>query len=88
MMQKRRRAVTSATDREFLSTLQNWLRARPEILVLIRYSRAAGSKDFEFFSSFEALTTRFGQLNGSASCRWPLSALASRYGRRDRGCGS
>jgi hypothetical protein len=59
--------MTSAADREFLGTLENWFRARTEILVLVRYSRAAGSKDFEFFSSFETLVTRLDQLPPSTS---------------------
>src|SRR4051812_24079839 len=59
--------MMSATDPAFLSMLQSWLRAQPEILVLIRYSRAAGSKSFEFFSSFETLTARLGQLSPSTS---------------------
>jgi hypothetical protein len=45
----------SSTDKRFLATLDEWLRSQREILVLIRYSHAAGSKDFEFFSSFETL---------------------------------
>ena len=49
---------TSSTNARFLGTLDEWLRSRHELLVLIRYSHAAGSKDFEFFSSFEALTER------------------------------
>jgi hypothetical protein len=57
----------SATDPEFLGTLENWLDSLPEILVLIRYPRAAGSKDFEFFSSFDALSNRIRQLPSSTS---------------------
>ena len=49
---------TSSTDAAFLATLGEWLRGRQEILVLIRYAYAAGSKDFEFYSSFEALAGR------------------------------
>jgi hypothetical protein len=52
----------SATDPSFLGTLENWLRDLPEILVLIRYSHAAGNKDFEFFSSFGTLSNRIRQL--------------------------
>jgi hypothetical protein len=54
-------SYTSATDQEFLGTLESWLRSLPEILVLIRYP-ASGSRDFEFFSSFEALSNRIRQL--------------------------
>jgi hypothetical protein len=53
---------TSATDPTFLGTLESWLGGLPEILVLFRYSRAAGGKDFEFFSSFGALSSRIRQL--------------------------
>jgi len=52
----------SATDPKFLGTLESWLRDLPEILVLIRYSGAAGNKDFEFFSSFGILSNRIRQL--------------------------
>jgi hypothetical protein len=57
----------SATDPKFLGTLEGWLRDRPEILVLIRYSHAAGNRDFEFFSSFGALANRIRQLPPSTS---------------------
>ena len=52
----------SSTDKSFLATLGEWLRSEREILLLIRYSHMAGSKDFEFFSSFEALTERLTSL--------------------------
>jgi hypothetical protein len=52
----------SATDPKFFGTLESWLHGLPEILVLLRYSAAAGSKDFEFFSSFAALSNRIRQL--------------------------
>jgi hypothetical protein len=58
---------TSATDPKFLGTLESWLRDLPEILVLIRYSAAAGNKDFEFFSSFGTLSNRIRQLPPSTS---------------------
>jgi hypothetical protein len=35
--------------------------------VLIRYSKAAGNKDFEFFTSFGALSSRISQLPPSTS---------------------
>lgn len=59
--------ATSAADSNFVATLESWLRDRTEILVLIRYSRAAGNKDFEFFSSFAALSNRIRQLPPSTS---------------------
>jgi len=55
-------SYASLTDERFLATLDEWLRSQREILLLIRYSYAAGSKDFEFFSSFETLTKRLHSL--------------------------
>jgi hypothetical protein len=55
------------TDRAFLKTIEHWLRSQPEILVLIRYSRAAGNKSFEFFSSYVELENRLHQL-GPETC--------------------
>jgi hypothetical protein len=57
-----RNLTISAAAPRFLDTLENWLRDRPELLVLIRYSAAAGCKDFEFYSSFEALPDRIRRL--------------------------
>jgi hypothetical protein len=58
---------TSTTDKEFLKTLKDWLDSQSEIMVLIRYSRAAGDKSFEFFTSFAALSERMHQL-GPQTC--------------------
>lgn len=55
-------SLTSAFDDEFLKTLENWLASHPEVLILIRYSCAAGNKDFEFYSSFAPLLERMRQL--------------------------
>jgi hypothetical protein len=52
----------STTDRAFLGTLETWLRNRTEILALIRYSHAGGSKDFELFTSFDTLSKRICEL--------------------------
>lgn len=51
-------SYATTTDPKFLGTLESWFRSQPEILLLIRYSHAAGSKDFEFFSSFQSLADR------------------------------
>jgi hypothetical protein len=59
--------MMSTTDSAFLGALENWLRSRPEILVLIRYSWAAGSKEFEFFFSYKSLAGRLSQLPPSTS---------------------
>jgi hypothetical protein len=52
----------SSTDKTFYNTLELWLDGQREILVLIRYSRAAGAKSFEFFSVLATLLERLGQL--------------------------
>jgi hypothetical protein len=52
----------SARDPEFLGTLRSWLASQPEILVLIRYSYAAGSKEFELISSYAEATERLALL--------------------------
>jgi hypothetical protein len=49
-------------DPKFLATAESWFHSQPELLVLIRYSGAAGSKAFEFFPSFEKFSERLGQL--------------------------
>jgi hypothetical protein len=54
--------LTSTTDKEFLKTLEDWLYGQSEIMILIRYSHAAGNKSFEFFTSFAALSDRLHQL--------------------------
>jgi len=55
--------LTSTTDKEFLTTLKDWLDNQPEIMVLIRYSRAGGNKSFEFYTSFDALSKRLRRLS-------------------------
>lgn len=55
-------SYASSTDKRFLATLDEWLQGKREILLLIRYSHAAGSKEFEFFSSFETLSERLDSL--------------------------
>jgi hypothetical protein len=59
-------ALKSATGEEFLKTLENWLDSQTEVLVLIRYSRAAGDKSFEFHTSFAALQERLNRLLAEA----------------------
>jgi len=51
-------SYSSSTDKKFLETLSAWFRCHGELLLLIRYSHAAGSKDFEFFSSMKILGER------------------------------
>jgi hypothetical protein len=52
----------SSKDKAFTNTLELWLLNQREILVLIRFSGAAGAKSFEFFSEFSTLSERLGQL--------------------------
>src|SRR5215813_282674 len=59
--------AVSSTDRTFLETLRSWLEMTHEILLLIRYSRAAGNKSFEFFSSFETLVETLHKLPSQTS---------------------
>ena len=48
-------SLKSAAGEEFLKTVEDWLRSQGEVLILICYSRAAGAKEFEFYTSFAAL---------------------------------
>jgi hypothetical protein len=59
--------AVSTKDQGFLGKIDAWLRGQEEALVLFRYSHAAGSKDFELFSSFEELSMRLSQLPVRAS---------------------
>jgi hypothetical protein len=55
-------AYPSTKDPAFLARTARWLAERHEVLALIRYSRAAGAKDFEFFDSVEAFQARLRDL--------------------------
>src|ERR1700758_2568522 len=59
-------SLKSAAGEEFLKKVEDWLRSQGEVLILIRYSRAAGDKDFEFCKSFAALQERLHQLPAEA----------------------
>lgn len=52
----------SAFDGDFLRTVRDYLGRNGEVLLLIRYSYAAGRRDFELHSSFEDLTERLAKL--------------------------
>ena len=58
-------SLESATSEDFLRTLEIWLQSESELLILIRYSSAAGNKDFELYSSFALLQERLRQLPAS-----------------------
>jgi hypothetical protein len=59
-------SLKSAAGEEFLKTLGDWLSSHTEVLVLIRYSRAAGDKSLEFHTSFAALQESLRQLPAEA----------------------
>jgi hypothetical protein len=54
--------IPCTTDKTFLKTLEDWLRGQSEIMIFVRYSREAGNKSFEFFTSFAALRERLARL--------------------------
>jgi len=60
-------ALPSTSDKKFLESLEDWLRCHSEIMILVRYSRAAGNKSFEFYTSFAALSKRLGLLKAETS---------------------
>jgi hypothetical protein len=45
----------------FLKTVKEWIAETGEVLVLIRYSYAAGNRSYEFFSSFSLFQERIAQ---------------------------
>ena len=57
----------SATDPIFLDQIKSFFDTTSEVLVLIRYSRAAGSKNFQFLTSFAAFESLLNPLPVSAS---------------------
>lgn len=57
----------STADQQFLGSIESWFKTSSEILVLIRYSHAAGSKSFEVLRSFSALRARLSQLPPSTN---------------------
>jgi len=59
--------LPSTTDKKFLKSLEDWLRGQSEIMILVRYSRTAGNKSFEFYTSFAALSKRLGLLKAETS---------------------
>ena len=51
-------AYLSVTSPEFQEACKQWLNELGEVLVLFRYSHAAGSKDYEFFTDISLLNDR------------------------------
>ena len=52
----------STDSAEFRTIVESWIADRSEVLALIRYSGAAGSKDFEFFHTVEEFRNRLARL--------------------------
>jgi hypothetical protein len=52
----------SAFDSTFLSTVEQWIDAKGEVLAMIRFAYSAGAKSFEFYDSFSAFNIRLRQL--------------------------
>jgi hypothetical protein len=59
--------LMSSADRAFLTTVENWIQANGELLVLIRFPYAAGSRSYEFFSSAANLLERMHELPARSS---------------------
>ncbi|PKN91527.1 MAG: hypothetical protein CVU44_19420 [Chloroflexi bacterium HGW-Chloroflexi-6] len=57
----------ASSDTAFLLTVKDWIEQNKEVLVLLRYSRAAGSKDFELFNSFASFEHRLSLLSPQTS---------------------
>ncbi len=48
----------SILDASFATTLRQWFHEQDELLVMLRYSNAGGSRDYELHSSFESIAKR------------------------------
>jgi len=59
-------SLRTVNDSEFIEAIEKRLSEDKEILLLIEYSRAAGSKSFEFITSVAALSERLRQLTPNA----------------------
>jgi hypothetical protein len=59
--------LISTADEQFLRTVEDWFQSEPEVLTLVRYSRAAGSKSFEFFRAFDLFRERLRGLPPESS---------------------
>jgi hypothetical protein len=55
-------AYESVRNPVFQSTVARWIAETHEVLVMIRFSAAAGSRSFEFFDAFDAFRDRLDQL--------------------------
>jgi hypothetical protein len=55
-------AYVSTESVDFQQTVERWIDQSGEILVLVRFSHAGGSRSFEFFTSIEAFRERLHEL--------------------------
>src|SRR5579859_2640626 len=56
-------AYESTNSPGFLETIKTWIAENGEVLVLIRFSYAAGSKELEFFTSFTTFRQRLARFS-------------------------
>jgi hypothetical protein len=67
----------------FLGSVRTWLEAEREVLLLVRHPYAAGSRDFELHSEFDALAARLASLPSRTSViafkeqQLPIRGIAS-----------
>ena len=75
---------TSTTDPAFLAQAQQWIASQSELLVLSRYSRAAGSRQYLLFRSADAFQRALQTLPPSTSvillpdAEFPLRGIADK----------
>jgi hypothetical protein len=50
------------TDHRFLSRVESWIDKRGEVLALIKYANAAGSRDFTFFNDVREFRSKLERL--------------------------
>jgi len=55
-------AYQSTSSPDFLRLVEEWIQENQEVLVMIRYSAMAGSKDFEFYYSIDGFKNRLSEL--------------------------
>lgn len=58
---------TSSLDRQFRDTISQWIGESSEVLALFRYSHAAGSRDFVFFTGADDFREKLEKLPSRTS---------------------
>ena len=59
--------LRSVFDQAFVSTLGVWLQERSELLVMLRYPNAGGTRDYELHSSIASITSRLSTVQAQTS---------------------